>query len=71
MQLIHRKPAQPEHKALYFQDLLISIIKMLEVSCLGKEAHAVGPIEPFFHFGTKAISEFYWLFLRERRIIDH
>lgn len=62
MQLIHRKPAQAEYKVLYYQDILISIIKTLEISFLGKEGH-IGPIEPFFHFGTKAIKEFYWLFL--------
>jgi hypothetical protein len=54
MQLIHRKPAQAEYKVLYYQDILISIIKTLEISFLGKEGH-IGPIEPFFHFGTKAI----------------
>jgi len=49
--------------------MLISIIKTVELSFVGKD-HSIDSIEPFYYFGTKSIKEFFWLFLKERRIID-
>ena len=37
--LSHRRPSQPEHMSLYFQDLLVTIIKTVEMSFEGNENH--------------------------------
>ena len=66
--LIQRKPAQWEYMPLFYQDLLVSIIKSIEGAIISKE-NMYEPIECLYNYGRIRLYKYYRMFLKEVKII--